>query len=265
MKFKRWFKDIVVLINELYIKLQKDNKDVEVLHQYRINLRKLYAYIEVYTKNINEKKSKKLSKLIKSIMKPTAFCRDLDLFLIEIDKMNLDILIKEKLHTIFDSQKEKNNKKFLHLLKSSKYKKKLNTLSLIAKNNKSFIYDMQNINQYKIIKKKKNDLFKKINKINLNSLPKDFHNTRKEFKKFRYALNIYDEFFKKNKKEFCEKSNLKEILEALGNIQDNYIRLNFIKSAKQEFTKIQERDLETHFKIKILKAKLRLLKAKRIL
>jgi len=262
MKFKKWFKDMVVLINKLYTQLQSSD-DVETLHQYRINLRKLYSLSEVYAKNINKKKSKKLSKIIKKIIKPTAYCRDLELFLIEIDKINCDSYMKEKLHTIFDPKQEKNINNFLHLLKSNEYERKLKKLIFTAKNNDSFIYNIQDINQYKIIKKTNKNIFKKFNKINLNTPPKEFHNLRKEFKKFRYALSIYEKFFKKNRKKFYKEFDLKEILDFFGEIQDNYIRLNFIKSVKKEFNKTQQKELNSHFEIKLQKAKQKLLNAKK--
>jgi CHAD domain-containing protein len=259
MKFKKWFKNRVIRINNLYARLKNDY-DVERVHKYRINLRELYACSEVYAKEIDEGSSKKFSKLIKNILKPTADLRDLDLFINEIDNIECKQPTKKKLKAVFSSKREKAFKKYNNTLKSSNYKNRLKKLKVIAKKSDFFIYEIQNADNDKIIKDTEKSIYKKYNKIDADTSFKEFHKLRKEFKKLRYGLDIYEHCFKKDANKLSIDTSLKELQDAFGAIQDNYVRLKLIESEKDKFTKKQLAELENFFKLKLEESKQELLK-----
>lgn len=259
MKFKKWFKHRVIRITDLFERIKNDY-DEERVHKYRINLRRLYALSEVYAKEIDEKSAKKFSKLIKNILKPTADLRDLDLFINEIDNIKCKQQTMKTVHAVFGSKREKAFKKYKNTLKSTKYKKRLKKLKAIAKKSDFFIYEIQNADNYKIIKDTHKSIYEKYNKIDEDTSFKEFHKLRKEFKKLRYGLDMYEECFKKDANKLSTDTSLKELQDAFGAIQDNYVRLKLIEGEKNKFTQKQLLELESFFKLKLEESKQKLLK-----
>lgn len=257
MKFEKWFKQRVARVNELYGNL-KNVYDAEKLHKYRINLRKLYSCSEVYAKEVDERRSKKISKIIKHILKPTAALRDLDLFLNEIDLIVCSQKTKVKLHKVFNFKRDKAFKKYKDAVKSSRYKKKLKKLKLAIKDKNFFIYNIKYSDNYSVIKKREKKIYDEYNKIDINTSFKELHNLRKEFKKLRYGLDIYEHCFKKDMEKLVDSKNLKELQDIFGAIQDNYVRVELIKSAKDELSKKEYVELVSLFTLRLENSRRRL-------
>ncbi|QOY53557.1 CHAD domain-containing protein [Candidatus Sulfurimonas marisnigri] len=248
MDFREWFKERANVTNELYIRL--DNyEDIEVLHQYRVNLRKLYACSEVYAKQVDKKKSKELSKLIKRIIKPTSALRDLDVFLGEIETFTCSAQIKKKLHNILNIKRATLFEKFSSAVKSDEYKNNLKDFYTMSKSDKFFLYKkIGRVNNYKTIKNIEKIIYGDFNKIDESTSFTELHELRMKFKKFRYALNIYEQCFDEGKKISTDLSKLKILQDLFGAIQDNLVRLEFVKSLKGELTKKQLIELKDYFK-----------------
>ncbi|WP_345980888.1 CHAD domain-containing protein [Sulfurimonas sp. HSL3-2] len=251
MGFKRSFKNKIAAVERLYKKLHLDN-DIELLHKYRINLRKLYAYSEVYGKKADKKSSEELSRILKKLLKPTSALRDLDLFLVEIEQMECVPKTKTKLHKIFTSKREKRFRSFLN---DEEYKKNIKQLNFMLKKSKLFIYKLEDIDKYAIISKMGRKIYDKFHKIDYNTSLEELHNLRIEFKKFRYALEAYEKHFKQDKSVFDGMYDLKEVQESFGIIQDNNKRLQFIDKVEKKFTKKELRELKAYFDLKIRDAK----------
>ena len=251
MGFKRSFKNKTAAVERLYKKLHLDN-DIELLHKYRINLRKLYAYSEVYGKQVDKKSSAELSGVLKKLLKPTSALRDLDLFLVEIEQMGCRPKIQERLHKIFISIREK---KFRSFLNDEEYKKNIKRLNSMLKKSKLFIYKIEDIDKYAIISKMGKKIYDKFHKIDYNTSLEELHDLRIEFKKFRYALEAYEKYFQKDKRVFDGMYDLKEVQESFGIIQDNNKRLQFIGKVENKFTKKEQRELKAYFELKIRDAK----------
>ena len=251
MGFKRSFKNKTAAVERLYKKLHLDN-DIELLHKYRINLRKLYAYSEVYGKKIDKKNSAALSGVLKKLLKPTSALRDLDLFLVEIEQMGCRPKIQKRLHKIFASIREKRFRSFLN---DEEYKKNIKKLNSMLKKSKLFIYKIEDIDKYAIISKMGKKIYDKFHKIDYNTSLEELHDLRIEFKKFRYALEAYEKYFQKDKRVFDGMYDLKEVQESFGIIQDNNKRLQFIGKVENKFTKKEQRELKAYFELKIRDAK----------
>jgi len=254
MKFKEWFKKRVSLVSSLSTQLQ-DDYDAEMLHQYRINLRKLHSFSEVYAKQIDEKSSKEFSKLIKKILKPTALLRDLDLFLIEIDAIECSQQTKEQLYIDFNSKREQAFQSFMDRLQSSEYKQKLKKLRLIAEDSDFISYEVKSIDKYKIIKNKEKDIYNEYKRVNSDTSFKELHKLRKEFKKFRYGVDIYRKCFNESSDDLSDIADLKELQDRFGSIQDCYVRLEFIRSIEDKLSKEQGVKLKDLFELKLQSAK----------
>ncbi|QOY53333.1 CHAD domain-containing protein [Candidatus Sulfurimonas baltica] len=255
MDFREWFEENADVTNELYIKL--DNyEDIEVLHKYRVNLRRLYACSEVYAKQLNKKKSKELSRLVKKIIKPTSALRDLDVFLGEIDTFACSLKTKEKLHSLLTLKRVSLFKVFSSSIKSVEYKKNLKDFHEMSKSDEFFIYKKINkANNYKIIRDIEKNIYEDFNKIDKNTSFTELHELRMKFKKFRYGLNIYEQCFENNKKISTDLSKLKILQDLFGAIQDNLVRLKLVESLEGKLTKKQLLELKNYFKKNLKRAR----------
>lgn len=254
MKFRKWFEERINLVNKLYIKLE-DSYDIEILHQYRVNLRKLHALNEIYLIHIDKKYSHNLFKLIKRILKPTSSLRDLDLFLIEVELIDCSTNTKDKLHTILNHKRKIAFSEYLNILHCERYKNDLDTLELTIQESELFIFSMQELNTCEIINSLEKKMYKEFSKVNIDTSSKELHDLRKEFKKFRYALDMYKLCFKSETEVIHDIEKLKELQDSFGDIQDNYVRLELIKSVKGEFSQTQFLELESYFKTKLQDSK----------
>ncbi|MBU0632170.1 CHAD domain-containing protein [bacterium] len=251
MRFEKSLKIKITLVEKLYKDLH-ENDDIEVLHKYRVTLRKMLAYSSVYGEKIDAKSSAKFSKILKKLLKPTSLLRDLDLLLIEIDLMDCPIQTKEKLRKIFTSKRDK---KFQALLDDDRYKKNLKHLKSMSKKGRMFFYNIDKVDKYAIIQKVAKKLYDRFYKIDNNTSLGELHKLRIEFKKFRYALEAYEEFFNEEHKQFEKMYDLKELQDLFGIIQDNNIRLQFVDKIEDKLTTKELLGVRTYFDKRIQSAK----------
>lgn len=263
MDFRNWFEDRVILVSKIYTQLLKKD-DVELLHQYRVNLRKLYACSEIYAKEIDPKSSKEFSKLIKNMLKPTALLRDIDLFLLDIKSLMCSDKLKNILYNIIVLKREVVFKTYRDTLKSDEYKNSIEILTSIAKEREFFIYAIDMIETDKIITDVQKKRYLEFSKVNMHTSFGELHTLRKDFKKFRYALEIYEHCFSSGEAVSYDAHKLKRLQDLFGAIQDNYVRLNLLKSIENDLFYDELLKLKTHYIIKLLSAKEELFKGENI-
>lgn len=229
--------------------------DVEILHQYRVNLRKLHACSDVYTKEVDKQYAKYLSKNIKYLLKPTSSLRDLDLLLIESKLIECSENTKNKLYKVVYSHREKLYKDSISILMTAEYKNSLETLYLATREGTYFLNNLEKLDKYKIIKKLETNIYSEFSEIDENTPLGELHSLRKKFKKFRYAQDIYKLCFDNFTDTPNEIKKLKKLQDLFGAIQDSDVRLNFIRDMKNEFSKEEFFELESYFKVELLMAK----------
>ena len=254
MEFSTWFEKRVTLLGEIHSQLLiKD--DIELLHQYRVNLRRLYACSEIYSKEIDKHSSKELSKLIKKLLKSTAMLRDIDLFLIDIESLGCSNLTKDKLRTVLKLKRENRFKIYMQTIGSDEYKSNLELLKMMTKEREFFVYQMQNIDKYKIISDIEKERYKELSHVDMQTPSNELHNLRKEFKKFRYALDIYRQCFSNNKEMSFDFAKLKRLQDLFGEIQDNSVRIDIIKNIKEELSEGDFLELQDQYELKLFASK----------
>lgn len=257
MKLTKYVKDEVTKINKLYHKLEKYD-DIETLHQYRVKLRKIQAFTKIYSKKIDEKNFITLSKLIKTIIKPTSKLRDLDVFLSDISLMTCSLQTINSLHNIIRQERNKALKKFLHIKNSHDYKKNLKQLQALVDDCKIIIDQKASA---KIVKKLDTKMNKEFYQIDMNSSLEDLHAIRKKFKTLRYGIDIHNKCFKSNIKLSSQLHDLKTLQDLFGAIQDNNIRLKFVTKVKNRLKEEEYSELKNYFEKKIYNVKKDLFKS----
>lgn len=258
MKFNQIFLEKFEYIKKLYEVLTKEY-EVEHLHKYRVNLRKIYAYNNIFCKNIDENRAKEFSKLLKQVIKPTSLLRDLDLFIIEIDTLTLNSQTKESLCKIFELQREP----LLKEIESKDYKKSLYKLAHIFKTETLFKTDFDEINSYTLLSSMSQKLSERFFKISEETALKDLHKLRIKFKKFRYALELYDALFENGSYSVNKMFDLKDLQDLFGIMQDNEVRKMLIESIGDEIGEDDKTLLISGFEKNIINAKQELLRLKK--
>ncbi len=250
MKFKNIFQDKINLVEKLYKHLCV-NYDVEDLHKYRISLRKMLAYNQVFGTHMDDENSKIVSKLLKDIIKPTSLLRDLDLFLIEIDSLTCSAQNKTKLNQIFTSKRDL----LVDHFKDDEYKKNLQELKVLTKKNELFEGDFHKLDKITILQKMSEKLSKQFSSLDDNSSFKELHKLRIKFKKFRYALEMYLHYYGDKDPQIENLYDLKKLQDIFGIIQDNSARIGFIEDVRTEFETHEIENLLSDLNLKIKNAK----------
>ena len=253
MKFKNIFQNKIDLVEKLYKSLCTAY-DAEDLHKYRVNLRKMLAYIQVFGTHIDKDNAKIVSELFKAIIKPTSLLRDLDLFLIEIASMPCCEHNKANLHKVFALKRDALLVKF----KEDTYKQNLDTLRLEMKSNKLFEADFQKLDKVAVLQKMSEKLSKQFNLMNQNSSFEELHKLRIKFKRFRYALEIYQHYFDDENQKIKNLYDLKELQDLFGIIQDNNMRLELLAVVSDELINDEYTLLKTNLNLEIEDAKQKL-------
>lgn len=253
MKFKNIFQDKIDLVEKLYKRL-RTAYDVEDLHKYRVNLRKMFAYIQVFGTHIDKENAKIVSALFKKVIKPTSLLRDLDLFLIEIDFMPCCEQSKTRLDQIFSFKRDA----LLVEFQDDTYKKDLYSLRLLIKNNKLFEADFDKLDKVAILQNMSEKLSKQFNLIDQNSSFEELHKLRIKFKRFRYALEMYLHYFGDEDQKIKNLYDLKELQDLFGIIQDNNTRLGLLAEVSHELVNDEYVLLKGDIDLKIQDAKQKL-------
>lgn len=216
------------------------NKDPEDIHQLRVNLRKTRVFLKEFGEFFNDDYQNRFENEIKTFMKKTNKKRELDVLLINLKNYKKD-LPKSMKNSIDEFKKIVKNlmniedEKVLNLLSDEFdeideiYKNLyLNDKIFNKKSDFAFVYTAFNI-----IKDKKKKIVNFSKKLHKKSKPKDFHKLRIEFKKFRYLLEIFSNFYEK---KFISKpiKKLKKMQDILGNFQDIENQIDIIKNIMKE-------------------------------
>jgi CHAD domain-containing protein len=254
MKFRKWFENRVSVVGEMHAQLLLED-DIELLHQYRVNLRRLYAYSEVYANEINIHSSRELSKLIKKLLKSTALLRDIDLFLIDIESLGCCHLTKDKLRIVLKLKRENSYKIYMHNIGSDEYKSNLELLMMMTKESEFFVYKIDNIDKHRIISDIERSRYKELSYVDMQTPSHELHKLRKEFKKFRYALDIYERCFLDNREMDFDFTKLKRLQDLFGEIQDNSVRVEIIKSIKEELPEGDFLEMLDQYELKLFASK----------
>lgn len=251
MKLKKVFQKKVATVSKLYEKLPKE-ENIEDLHQYRVNIRKLQSYLEVYEENFSAKVNAKISKLLKILLKPTSVVRDLDLFLLEIEKLDFSSDTKEKLSNLFMFKREKI---FDDLIHNKRYKKSLKKLNSIVKESSFNAKELKKKESVEILKHMNTVIVDKCRVFDEKTPLYELHSLRKDFKKFRYAYELHQQQFTKEGILINTFSDLKEVQELFGILQDNATRLKFIKKIKPGLEEKEFEALSSYFEEQIENAR----------
>ncbi len=240
MKIEKGFQKNLLVLAKLYKKLDI-HSDSEILHKYRIAIRKMQAYLYVYGYLYDQKQKKKMQKFLKNLLQPTSIIRDLDLFLIQIQKLSCDQEAKAVLYNIFD---RKRTKLMCKLLCSKKHKKNYAQLNSLVQKKKFAVIDIEDESALRVLKAIRKKFLDKYAIIDQESDFKELHTLRKELKLLRYASEYYDELFTTETDFLQELDKFKTMQDLFGNLQDNVTRLKLIKSKKKRF---REEDYKTFY------------------
>jgi len=218
---KAIFKNYLIKVR-YYLQKCKIEKDVENLHQLRVNIRKTRTILKEFKEYFEPNFYQYSYKFLKDFMKETNLKRDLDVFMQDISfyekKFKIDLSILKRELKRFQNQEEKNLKKLIQ-----KNEKKIIDLYKRFILDSFYIENNKNIIDTAIIKVK--NRAKKIEKNLKNFSSKDLHKIRIEFKKLRYLLENFS--FLYNKKKVLK--NIKKIQDILGKYHDIEVQKNSIE------------------------------------
>ena len=252
MQFGKMFYEKIEHALKLYQQLHV-TYDVELVHKFRVTLRKMYAYNSLFGKEIDKAKTKECKAILKSVIKPTSLLRDLDLILLEIEE--LPVQADTKAFLMQEFTKLQNREKEIILAPS--YQKRLEELEQYLKNSEQFLENISYIGIYAVLTDFQNRLLKKFLKINAHTSAVKLHELRKEFKMFRYALDCYNEQCQFERKEIESFFNLKKLQDLFGVIQDNHTRMELIALLQLDIG--EKIALEQYFSLQSENAKQQLL------
>ena len=221
-------------LNEILVShsLLLQHYDAEGLHQLRVTLRRLFSFLRFFRKELPKHEWKKISGVVKKLIKPTSKVRDFDVF-----NSNYIEPAYQDNNTSFEFRNllNQSHEELLSLhrqlsddLSSAEYHHLLQQLKSWVRNQrwKKGSTDKNLIEQgpfrekiQKKLNQRLNNLFGKIKKVKKNDR-KALHKLRIEVKELRYVLDVLHVAVKHKKRQL---KYLKELQELLGKINDSYI------------------------------------------
>lgn len=207
-----------------------DADDIEALHQLRIKLRQILIIVKEFTNIYDEAWSIQSISEIKNIAKQTNKKRDTDVFIGHYDEYltHLPPSMKEDIFPLEEMLlKEQNTKKeeLVQLLESEQFKALL--LRLQTPVFSSYAQSILIIELYQIVDSKLQNILKAIDKLDKNSLEKEFHKLRINFKELRYIVHFFEHFYPDQSKTII--GFAKELQNLLGKHQDFLVQSSYIK------------------------------------
>jgi CHAD domain-containing protein len=257
MNLRKLFDKRFSKVDRLYSKLYNAYEQEE-LHQYRVNLRRLYAYNDIFIKNIDPESYKKFEKVLHRLLKPTSGFRDIDLFVEQIDTLECAVPLRQKLYEIFDVQRKQAFLDYTQAFCSKKYKKRLKRLQQLIEEE---VVLKRHDDLEKIVEESANALYGRFLRLSSNASLSKFHKLRIEFKKFRYAYEAYEKHGRYMVNLPFNRAKLMLLQDLFGGIQDNHARLRFIHES-QTLTPQERMDLQAIFLENIRNLKIELFKLK---
>lgn len=224
-----------------YKDIYLNDKKIEALHQYRVNIRRIHSVLVEFKECIHHEVYDLLKTELKILVKHTNNSRDLDVFLenIKIYKLITPYELKGKLHEMEERLKQKQNSQFDEIKKwfeSKQHKKNLQIVNDIIKEDKYYLLcDKNDISaimkknikkRIKSIKKRAQIIIKKHDMV-------EFHKIRLTIKKLRYSIEGFKEF---NKNTEIKKMLLKlqELQKLLGDVCDKDIEIKKLKELQEQ-------------------------------
>ncbi len=226
--------------------IQKDY-DSELIHKYRIAIRRLRSILEEF---INEIKiDLDIIDNLRTVFRKAGKIRDYDILIENLEKYHnelkelktdydLEPLIKE-LKQEFEKRRKKQIKNFEEFLESKKYKTTIEELEKLKEKigfKNFYISDSDSFSiAYLVASKFYRLLSHSYWKVNIYEI-KTLHHLRRQIKRTRYYMEILKKFYKKN-------NEYKNILERLKKLQDLAGALVDIYILKDELEKFQKKYL----------------------
>lgn len=222
---------------ETYVEGTVNDVDVEFLHQYRVNFRKLRSLISLLKKSLPEKTVVLLKSRLSPIFRRTNKLRNLDVFLLDENKYRkmLPASFNEglsELYILIRKQRKAEQRKVARYLLSKSY-----TAAIEACSKKLSLDPVYDVNSpvKPILQVTKKLLFNRYQKmmemsaeINDLSADADVHELRIEFKKFRYLMEFFPGFFPK-KRLSALIGKVKKVQTVLGNFNDYSTQVTFLE------------------------------------
>lgn len=207
------------------------------LHQFRTSIRKSRSLLQCVKGVFDEHISKRFADDLKLIASSTNLKRDLDVFLEYLE--DSDYEQAEILKQIVQNKQENETKSIKNFLLGEKIEQILQEWSVVLVENNGFFETKYSKHPFKMIAavslgKMIKRLSKKIKKLDENSPNDNFHSTRIEFKKLRYLLEFFSDFFMDKKLEDMVVT-AKIMQDYFGILQDRDVQKEILlKLANQE-------------------------------
>ena len=232
---KKLFEDILLSCKQEIINnhsLLLKHNDINNLHHLRVSLRKLKSILKFFKKEITNDTFNEINTHIKKLIEPTAKTRDFDVFKDEyiypvyLFNQNLNefkILLKHA-----EKKQKVLHKYTLEEVSSKKYKNLISNLGVvIEKQNKSYLYNNDNISSETELKNLINNRINKRYKKIVNSKAfisevsqNELHKLRIHAKELRYVLSVLEA---RTANESNKIKSLKKLQDILGKIHDSYV------------------------------------------
>lgn len=217
--------------------LQNDPKDVEVLHQFRIHMRKLRTLLQEFEHVFDPKWLKKHKKTLAKFMEKTNEKRDNDVALTDINLFQEQLSTKnKKILEIWRSSLSEKKKKLGKKLTSFMEGEALSTelIALCRDSDKQEIYQ-ESAKQplilvaITVIDQRIREIISKGEYLKKHPKKKAYHKLRIQFKRLRYLLELLTPIIPEEKLDNAL-SHLKKIQTILGEINDIQVQKKELKS-----------------------------------
>lgn len=201
----------------------KNDNDIEFLHNYRVNLRKVRSILSLFKNVIDKNESAHLKLAFSGIMKQTNRLRDLDVYL--FDQPEFFKLLPEKLHPglqqMFDAfaiERTQQLQQVVKMLNDKNYQQNIHSICDKLSPIKNILPGPKaqlNVQIFasKLIWNYYNKICRIIRKIDINSSDAEIHKLRIQCKKLRYLMEFFSALF--------SHKILKDIIKSMKNLQDH--------------------------------------------
>ncbi|MCG8572259.1 MAG: CHAD domain-containing protein [Spirochaetes bacterium] len=219
-------------------------KDIEYLHEYRVNFRKFKSLLKQCGKIFSYPLFSEIKNEITEFIETTNQMRDLDVLLSQKKEFTslINEIDKKKLAPLFDFLKKERTQAFHQVkeyLLSDAYQLKIKKINRLITYNHFYEQcpELQNISLKKLsdqlVYKSYLQLKKKFNKITEQSLDEDYHSLRIEGKKLRYLINYFGFLYPERQVDNMI-NQLKVIQNFLGKHQDLVVQADIFTEIKNK-------------------------------
>ncbi len=217
----------------------KGDLDIERLHQLRVALRKIRTIFKTLDFSFNREFFEWQKENLAVLMKYTNEIRDIDVFLIHLEKYKeiLPLKLKSSLDPLCDTLNKEREKRYLDLkalLESELFSEVFKFLKCLCKSDFKDIFQKEAqipviLVSKKVLFKKFDKFLKKAKKIETNSSAKEYHRLRIKIKEIRYLNEFFSAVFDKDKYQKIGDLT-KNIQNILGEHQDFEVQKDKLKN-----------------------------------